>query len=248
MTPEDKILSLNDKIRLLARDIYDAAQLLNSLTIEHFVPSKQLQSILDEKEYGRLVDYLRKQDVLIQAWREIKKWNEPKDGFQAYKIIINQPNIRGLLGLKVNENKSVKPRIKSSGPVTASFSDEKIKYKLTYNPTERVLRLNGIPIAKPQYGSENAQFLSFFVAENNTGEQYVKTLLAFMNKDKLTKRPTQILGDLKIIGNIKTVFFPNASVRAIEYRNPITYTYAEKHELPEIDINHLAKTVRSSQK
>ena len=121
------------------------------------------------------------------------------------------------------------------------ITNDKVKYQLTYDSTEGILRLNEIKIAKTQYSSENDMFLRFFVAENHNGECEIASLLKFMGKDKLTKRPTQILGDVSITGNIKEVFFPNASIRAIEFRNPITYEYAKEHKLPEIDLKLLSK-------
>jgi hypothetical protein len=53
---------------------------------------------------------------------------------------------------------------------------------------------------------------------------------------------------VRITKDIKIVFFPNASTIAIEFRNPIYAKYAAEQNLPEIDLNLLAKTVRSSQK
>ena len=127
-------------------------------------------------------------------------------------------------------------------------TEEAIKYQLTYNPSARELWLNDVLLANPQYGSENHKFLQYFVTEKNTGEQEVKDLLAFMNKPKLIKRPTQILTDVRITGDVKKVFFPNASKQSIEFHNPISIVYAKENKLPEIDLNLLSETVRSSQK
>jgi hypothetical protein len=126
------------------------------------------------------------------------------------------------------------------------LSDVGSKYELTYS-SQRELRLNGILLAKPQYKSENDLFLQFFVGQNHTGEHGVDELLEFMGKAKLTKRPTQILGDVRITKEIKAVFFPVASVADIEFRNPITHEYAKQHNLPVIELEKLKPLVRSSQ-
>lgn len=130
----------------------------------------------------------------------------------------------------------------------AEINQEEIKYQLSYDTSSRELRLNGKLLAKPNYGSENDQFLRYFVTENHTGEHSIVELLKAMGKPKLTKRPTQILGDINIVGTAKRNFFPNASVNGIEFRNPITHSFAKAHGLPEIDIQAITKTVRNSQK
>lgn len=139
------------------------------------------------------------------------------------------------------EQSQTKPLIKIPDADKPHVTQEEIKYQLTYSSSERVLRLNGIQIAKTQYGSENDQFLRFFVSKNNTGEHKIDELLTFMEKSKLTKRPTQILGDVHITGDLKQIFFPNASIRSIEFHNPITFTNADERDLPEIDLDSLGK-------
>jgi hypothetical protein len=129
-----------------------------------------------------------------------------------------------------------------------ALPSDKIKYQLTYNPSARELWLNDVLLANPQFGSENDLFLKFFVVNNNTGEHKIEEVLAFMKKPKFTKRPSQILGDVRITKEVKKVFFPNATVKAIEFYNPITYTFVKENKLPEIDMELLRQTVRISQK
>jgi hypothetical protein len=128
------------------------------------------------------------------------------------------------------------------------IAKDKVKYQLTYNSTERILRLNNVQIAKTQYGSENDMFIKFFVTEHNTGEHSIAEILEFMGKKKLTKKLSQIFADIRITGDIKTVFFPISSVNGVEFRNPITHTYAKEHKLPEIDTDSLAEMGRNGQK
>ncbi|HSW99565.1 MAG TPA: hypothetical protein VLH38_00860 [Patescibacteria group bacterium] len=102
----DRVISLDEKVQLLARDIYDAALLEGSLRLEQFTPSKQLQSILDEDELSKLMTYLWKHDVLIFSYRKISIRTHSRDplsnGFRPYALDINQSNIRRLLGLENN--------------------------------------------------------------------------------------------------------------------------------------------------
>lgn len=102
MASESKILSLREKLQLLARDIYDTAIISNSLKLEHFVPSKQIRNLLDKDEVDRLIEHLSKRGILTHSYPALPSasWDSPKGGFQAYDLAISQPKIRHLLGLE----------------------------------------------------------------------------------------------------------------------------------------------------
>ncbi len=112
MTQDSKIVDLGDKIRLLAQDIYDAAVLINSLELEHYVPSKQIQNLLDEEELNTIINYLRKHRILTSVFRKPSVGFGPKIGYQPYRIRISQPSIRRLLGLKDVASKPAEGGIK----------------------------------------------------------------------------------------------------------------------------------------
>jgi len=116
MSSESKILSLREKIQLLARDIYDTAILSHSLKLEHFVPSKQIQNLLDEEEFERLIIHLRQRGVLPYMSpafpTKITPEGKSKGSFQPYDIRISEPKIRHLLGLKDISDKPVEKGIK----------------------------------------------------------------------------------------------------------------------------------------
>jgi hypothetical protein len=118
MNKENGVISLGEKIRLLAQDIYDAAVLKNSLKLENYVPSKQIQNLVDQGELDSLITYLRKQGILTYTYRRVSTaanfLGAPKseNSLQPYEIIISQPNMRRLLGLKESPNKPVEKGIK----------------------------------------------------------------------------------------------------------------------------------------
>jgi hypothetical protein len=116
MDNENRILNLSEKVRLLARDIYDTAILQRSLKLEYFVPSKQIQNLLDEEEFERLIIHLRQRGVLPYMSpafpTKITPEGKSKGSFQPYDIRISEPKIRRLLGLKDIANKPAKEGIK----------------------------------------------------------------------------------------------------------------------------------------
>lgn len=118
MTQESRIVGLGDKIRLLAQDIYDAALLRNTLKLEKYMPSKQIQNLVDRDEFDSLIAYLRKHGILTHTYRRVSVdtnfLGAPKseDNFQPYEIIISQPSIRRFLGLKDIASKPAEEGIK----------------------------------------------------------------------------------------------------------------------------------------
>ena len=123
--------------------------------------------------------------------------------------------------------------------------DQSVKYELRYS-SSRELTLNGILLAKPDFHSENDQFLSFIFTDGNSWRTVpMQELLENLATDKLKKTVHQILADVGIVDNLKTVFMPNVSTKAIQFRNPITHGFAEENKLPEITIT---KTVRTNKK
>lgn len=123
--------------------------------------------------------------------------------------------------------------------------DQEVKYELRYSSSHE-LTLNGILLANPDFLSENEQLLAFLFTEGNAWRPIkMAELLEYMKEDKLKKKMHQILDDLNITGSIREAFFKGISINGFEFRNPITYGYAEEHKLP---IINLSKPVRSSKK
>jgi len=123
--------------------------------------------------------------------------------------------------------------------------NNKVKYQLSYLQN-RELRCNGVLLAKPDFMSENEQFLDYVLKTDNSNRRVpMKEILEYMRVDKLKKTPHQILDGLNIKGEVRKLFFPNVSNKGIEVRNPITYEYAKEHNLPKLDIEQF---VRNSKK
>jgi hypothetical protein len=123
--------------------------------------------------------------------------------------------------------------------------DASIKYEMKYDENSRELTLNGIFLARPDFMSENDEFLRVIFIEGNSWRHVpISELLEHMKVEELSKKIHQILNDLGIVGVIKEIFIPNVSKNGFEFRNPISYGFAEENKLPTIDL----KTIRSSKK
>ncbi len=95
---------------------------------------------------------------------------------------------------------------------------ENIKYWITYDDRNIILN-NKYLLTKPDFNSENDNFFGFIFKtprQKITKEQYRAT-----TKNIIEKTFHQILGDLKFVGELRKLFFPNVSSSAIEFRNDI---------------------------
>lgn len=217
-------------------------EILIKNSIQYDISNLPVSCHLDSK---KSVDVIGALDDFIHKGVELNGFKVKYADSESLDLLIFF-NVKNYPPFIMNDSTNI-PNNSTKEYVATNIEDD-IKYSLSYNPTLRKLYLNGHLLANPQYGSENDQFLRFFVSEGNTGEHSIDELLHYMKKQKLTKRPTQILGDLKITGDVKILFFPNASVKGIEFRNPITHQYAKDNNLPEIDIDKVLKSVRNNQK
>jgi hypothetical protein len=118
--------SLEQKLKIILRDIYEAAILKHSLVLEEYRPSQQLEAIFSEEEYKSLIEYLRKQSLLKMAYPASIWLIHDKSKFKPYKLIVNQEKVRKFLGYD-----------------DAPGSPQK---GVRLDPTEAVLRVNGAEI------------------------------------------------------------------------------------------------------
>lgn len=96
--------------------------------------------------------------------------------------------------------------------------EDSVILKVTYR--DRKVRVNEIVIARPRFESENDLFIQFII--NNPNKKLSKQSFEKFKGEKMTKKFEQIIKDLRFKGNIKKLFFPNISIKAVEFRNPVT--------------------------
>lgn len=102
-----------------------------------------------------------------------------------------------------------------------SYLEEKensIVLKLSYD--NHRLKINEIVIARPHFESENDYFATYITT--NPGKKLTNQEFVKFKNNKMTKKFDQIINDLGFKGNIKKLFFPNISIKAVEFRNRIT--------------------------
>ena len=102
-----------------------------------------------------------------------------------------------------------------------SYLEEKEKttvLKISYD--NHKLKINEIVIAKPHFESENDYFATYIT--NSSGGKLTTSEFVKFKNNKMTKKFDQIINDLGFKGNIRKLFFPNISIKAVEFRNRIT--------------------------
>lgn len=119
-------------------------------------------------------------------------------------------------------------------------ADASTLYEITFK--SRQIMLNGILVANPHFESENEVFFDYVF--NRPFERIKIADLERDTKHTITKPISNILADLRFTGSLKAIFFPNASSKAVEFRNPITKAFHADNNLPVLDLNYL----RSSKK
>ena len=115
----------------------------------------------------------------------------------------------------------------------SSYLEEKEKtaiLKISYD--NHKLKINGIIIAKPHFESENDYFATY-ITNHSSGKLTNSEFVKFKNS-KMTKKFDQIINDLGFKRSIKKLFFPNISIKAVEFRNQITIEDMKKAGIDDI--------------
>lgn len=108
--------------------------------------------------------------------------------------------------------------------------DDKTILRLVYE--NRKVKVNNIVIANPHFESENDYFALFI--SNHPNKKITKSEFEKYKKSKMNKKFDQIITDLGFRGNIKKLFFPNISIKATEFKNPIT-----KNDMKKADVDYI---------
>ena len=96
----------------------------------------------------------------------------------------------------------------------------------------RKLKINGIIISKPNFDSENDVFADYIFKHPN--EKITARDFENHKKNKMHKKFDVIIRDLGFYGNLKKLFFPNISIKAVEFRNPISRNDMKKAGIDDI--------------
>lgn len=116
--------------------------------------------------------------------------------------------------------------------------DASTLYEMTY--IGREIRVNDFYVSKQDFMSENEQFFSY-IFERPWETIKIEDMLKDLKIKKFKKSVSQMLSDLKITGNIRKIFCPDASSKAIVFRNPISRGFADENNLPNINIGRNSK-------
>lgn len=109
---------------------------------------------------------------------------------------------------------------------------EKNDIILTFTYKNRRVKINEIVIASPHFDSENDYFALFI--SSHPGGKITKVEFEKYKKSKMNKKFDQIIIDLGFRGSIKKLFFPNISIKAVEFKNHITRDDMKKAGIDDI--------------
>lgn len=124
--------------------------------------------------------------------------------------------------------------------------DQNILYKISYSEHSRRIKINGIDLSKPDFDTPPERLFSYLFARANQVVN-ISDFEIEMNL-KLTRTPSQILGDLGFKKELSQLFFPIKTKSQIKFVNPITNKYAVENELPCINLKKSSDSVRKSPK
>lgn len=115
----------------------------------------------------------------------------------------------------------------------SSYLEEKEKttiLKISYD--NHKLKINKIVIAKPHFESENDYFATYIT--NNPSGKLTSLEFTKFKRDKMIKKFDQIINDLGFKKNMKKLFFPNISIKAVEFKNQVTLEDMKKAGIDDI--------------
>lgn len=103
---------------------------------------------------------------------------------------------------------------------------------LNFTYENRKVKINEIVIANPHFDSENDYFATFI--SENPNKKITRGDFEKYKRTKMNKKFDQIIIDLGFRGNIKKLFFPNVSIKAVVFKNPITRDDMKKAGIDDI--------------
>lgn len=199
---------LKEKILLIILKFYQINEYVDTLKIQRSefsgLSDAEIYSTLNILERNKLIEILDNRAVRGDIGSIIYKQTSLLDCALEIKIL---DGFKEYIKEKDLNNK-LKEKTK----------EDNIVLRVTYR--DRKVRVNEIVIAEPRFESENDLFIQFII--NNPNKKISKSEFEKFKGQKMTKKFEQIIKDLHFNKKIKKLFFPNISLLAIEFRNPIT--------------------------
>lgn len=116
----------------------------------------------------------------------------------------------------------------------------KPKYFVGLTKTREILVNDKYVVGKPNFASENHDFILFAIEHPNT--KITREVLRSAKLD-IAKKFAQIIADLGFDGELKRAFFPNASIKAVEFRNNITDADLKELQVDEAKLRQQLNTL-----
>lgn len=191
-------------------------KILNDLIFDFNKLTKKISKSVIEKLFGRKEkkDWSNYDKALfaVRFDKEFKKMK--KDG--EIKIILTNLD-------KLNDYRK---RIEEINNTVAHYLEFKKNREIILDGKKK--------LSKPDFDSENDNFFNF-IYNNPNKKINIPEIEASIGA--LRKRPINILADLGFTGDIKKMFFPAVSNKAIEFINPITEKYLKDNRLKKLKLN-----------
>lgn len=101
------------------------------------------------------------------------------------------------------------------------FISDKIAFEVKYSEIDRVLRVNGVEIARLRLNGENDTVFGYIYKNPNIELRIVNDEIA--SGIPVLKKMDTIVKNLGFFGEARRLFFPKVNDGIVEFRNPITW-------------------------
>ncbi|HOZ53216.1 MAG TPA: hypothetical protein PK142_00885 [bacterium] len=207
---KNKIVLTILKFHQITRDNIVKIQRSEFQGLSDFEIHSSLKFLVKEK----LINVIDSRAVRSDIYSIMHKASNPLECFLEIEILNDFKKY-------INNNNNLEKPLKEENDIVLKFT-----YK------NRKVKINEIVIANPHFESENDYFAVFI--SNNSNKKITKTDFEKHKRGKMNKKFDQIITDLGFRGSIKKLFFPNISIKAVEFKNPITRDDMKKAEIDDI--------------
>lgn len=174
----------------------------------------EILSALEKLEKEKLINIIDSQAINSDMCSMIHKSANPFGPFFVEIEILNK------FKQYINDNNLIK----------SQKDGDEIILRFVYE--NRKVKVNNIVIANPHFDSENDYFALFI--SSHPGGKITRSEFEKFKKSKMNKKFDQIITDLGFRGNIKKLFFPNISIKAVEFKSLITRNDMKKAGIDDI--------------
>jgi hypothetical protein len=116
------------------------------------------------------------------------------------------------------------------------FYKDKIVFKVNFNHIDHVVTVNDLVISRPQGLIENANVMDYLFKRPNQKIKLIKnSQLEVKGSENIIPRKTicKIINQLGFKGLASKIFFPSATNKLVEFRNPITVEELKRRGIKE---------------